>query len=88
MLVILLALVLSFVPALAYLWLVHWIDRYEKEPLALVLGAFFWGAVVAVIGSIVSQVVLSGAMHAATGSSTATDVAGSTLFAPLTEEAT
>ena len=41
----LLALLLSFVPALLCASLVYWLDRYEKEP-RILLVAFGWGAVV------------------------------------------
>jgi len=38
---------LSFGPALAYSWIIYWTDRYEKEPLPLLLGVFIWGSFVA-----------------------------------------
>jgi RsiW-degrading membrane proteinase PrsW (M82 family) len=80
------AILLSFIPALLCAAVVYWIDRYEKEP-ALLLGVvFFWGAVVAALGAVVSQVLLEGAIHLATGSEGVADLAGTTLFAPLTEE--
>ena len=82
----LLAVVLSFGPALFFALIVYGLDRYEKEPKLLVGAVFFWGAVVATIGAIVSQLILGGAMRLATGDKAATDFAGSTLFAPLTEE--
>src|SRR5262245_49331632 len=49
---LMLSVVLSFVPAFCYAAVVYWIDRYEKEPGALLLGVFVWGAVIAVIGAI------------------------------------
>lgn len=82
----LLALFLSFAPAFGYAALVYWLDRYEKEPLVLLGGVFAWGALVATIGAIVAQVFLEGAVHLATGSPEAADLAGTTVFAPLTEE--
>ncbi len=82
----LLTLLLSFVPAFACAALVYWLDRYEKEPRLLLGAVFFWGAVVAVIGAVIAQLILAGAVSAATGSANAADVAGATLFAPVTEE--
>jgi RsiW-degrading membrane proteinase PrsW (M82 family) len=82
----LLALFLSFVPALACAALVYWLDRYEKEPRILLGAVFGWGAVVAISGALVSQLILEGAVTLATGSERIADVAGNTLFAPLTEE--
>jgi RsiW-degrading membrane proteinase PrsW (M82 family) len=82
----LLALLLSFAPAFLCATFIYWIDRYEKEPKLLLGVVFFWGAVVATAGAMVSQLVLEGTFKAATGSEAAADLAGTTLFAPLTEE--
>lgn len=83
---VLFALLLSFIPALGCATLVYWLDRYEKEPLNLLGGVFVWGALVATLGSIVSQLFLESAVHLATGSPEAAGLAGTTAFAPLTEE--
>jgi RsiW-degrading membrane proteinase PrsW (M82 family) len=82
----LLALMLSFIPALSCAALVYWLDRYEKEPRILLGAVFGWGAVIAILGALVAQTFLSGVVTAATGSQSAADVAGATLFAPVTEE--
>ncbi len=82
----LLAVFLSFVPALLCATFIYWIDRYEKEPKLLLGLVFFWGAVVAAGGALISQLVLEGAVHGLTGSEKTADLAGTTLFAPLTEE--
>ena len=81
-----LAALLSFVPAFLCAAFVYWIDRYEKEPRLLLGGVFCWGAVVAAGGALVSQVFLEGTVQLATGSEETADLAGITLFAPLTEE--
>lgn len=82
----LVALLLSFIPAMLCAALVYWLDRYEKEPRILLGAVFGWGAVIAVIGAVVAQGFLAGVMTAATGSEKAADFAGSALFAPVTEE--
>jgi RsiW-degrading membrane proteinase PrsW (M82 family) len=82
----LLAFLLSFGPAFFFALIVYGLDRFEKEPKLLLGGVFLWGAVVATIGAIVGQLLLGGAMRLATGSKAASEFAGSTLFAPLTEE--
>lgn len=82
----LLAVLLSFVPAFLCAAFLYWIDRYEKEPKILLGVVFLWGAVVAAGGALVSQIILQGTVELATGSERAADLAGSTLFAPLTEE--
>lgn len=81
-----LAVFLSFVPALLCAAVVYWIDHFEKEPRVLLGAVFGWGAVVATLGAIVSQLFLEGAVHVLTGSEETASLAGTTLFAPLTEE--
>jgi RsiW-degrading membrane proteinase PrsW (M82 family) len=81
-----LALLLSFGPALACAAAVYWLDRYEKEPGILLGAVFVWGAVVAIAGALLVQSALETAVSLATGSQKAADFAGTTLFAPVTEE--
>jgi RsiW-degrading membrane proteinase PrsW (M82 family) len=45
---LLIALVGSVVPTVGYVWLLYWMDRYEKEPKRLLAAAFVWGAIPAV----------------------------------------
>jgi RsiW-degrading membrane proteinase PrsW (M82 family) len=82
----LLAVLLSFVPAVACAAVVYWLDRYEKEPRLLLGAVFGWGAVVSILGALVAQLLLEGAVTAVTGSQKVADVAGMTFFAPITEE--
>lgn len=82
----LVALLLSFLPAAFYVFLVDRVDRFEKEPRWLLTFAFCWGAVVAVVGAIVAEVVLQ------TGTSIflaadVTDALSTAVYAPLVEEA-
>jgi len=53
---LLLCLLMGWVPALLYIRLLYWIDRYEKEPLALLATAFIWGAIPAVLIAVFLQV--------------------------------
>ncbi len=82
---LLLALLLSFVPALACAFFVYWLDRYEKEPLRLVGLVFGWGAVVAVFGAAMIQVVLGDALGGFTSEYSAS-IVGALFLAPITEE--
>lgn len=82
---LLLAVVLSFVPALACAATVYWLDRYEKEPKVLLGAVFVWGAVVAALGALVAQTFLGGVMQAVTSEKVA-ELAGGSIFAPVTEE--
>lgn len=82
----LVAVVLSFGPALACAATVYWLDRYEKEPKVLLGAVFGWGAVVAALGAIVAQAILGGMMQLAEASAEAAELAGGSIFAPVTEE--
>jgi RsiW-degrading membrane proteinase PrsW (M82 family) len=82
----LLAVFLSFAPALACAATVYWLDRYEKEPKVLLGAVFGWGAVVAALGALVAQTLLGGLMQMASASEEAAELAGGSVFAPVTEE--
>ncbi|MEI7769524.1 MAG: PrsW family intramembrane metalloprotease [Chloroflexales bacterium] len=77
---------LSFGPALIYAAIVYWLDRFEKEPLHLLAGAFLWGAVVATVGAIIATMVLELSVQMITGSAAVAEITGTTLLAPLVEE--
>ncbi len=86
MLALFAALVLSFVPAFVFAFVVYWLDRYEKEPLPLLGGVFVWGAVVATIGAIIVEVILELATGAVLGSQFVASQIGSSVYAPIVEE--
>lgn len=46
-----LSLLASILPTIAYVLLIWWIDRHEREPLHLLAAAFIWGALPAVTAS-------------------------------------
>lgn len=48
---LLVGMVMALIPLPLYLALALWIDRYEKEPLWMLGGAFLWGATVAILFS-------------------------------------
>jgi RsiW-degrading membrane proteinase PrsW (M82 family) len=81
----LLAVVLSFGPAFGYAAIVYWLDRFEKEPARLLVGAFLWGALVATFGAIIWTSVLELGIGALVGNDVA-GFAGTTLLAPIVEE--
>lgn len=81
-----LALLLSFIPAFGYAAIVYWLDRFEKEPKRLLLGAFLWGALVATTGAIIISLVFEMGVMLIFDDELLVDVAGSTLIAPLVEE--
>lgn len=73
------------VPMVGYLLLMRWLDRYEREPLGLVLAAFAWGAVGAITISIIGSVILTLPLALATDENTAMFLSAS-MIAPLVEE--
>ncbi len=83
---ILLVMLLSFVPMLLYALLLWWLDRYEKEPLHLLAFAFLWGAIPAIILSLLLEVLLDIPIMAVSNSALTYDLLGSSFSAPLVEE--
>jgi len=81
-----LAILFGFLPMFILAAVIYWLDRYEKEPKLLLGGVFSWGAIVAVIGALVLQVFLGQSILLLTGSAVIEEIAGSSLFAPVTEE--
>lgn len=82
----LIAVLLSFIPAFFYAAIVYWLDRFEKEPRRLLLGAFSWGAVVATLGALVWTSVLEYSVQALTRDAALAELTGTALLAPLVEE--
>ncbi len=84
---VLLILLLSFVPMLIYAAVLWWFDRYEKEPLGLLVVAFLWGAVPSIVLALIMQIVLDVPLMAIHGSNQLTyELVGASVVAPLTEE--
>jgi RsiW-degrading membrane proteinase PrsW (M82 family) len=76
----------AFVPTFFMAVLVYWLDRYEKEPLALLGAAFFWGAVVGAGGAFIINTIFGLGIYAVTGSGDVADQATASLVAPFVEE--
>lgn len=85
--VIAIAAVLAFVPTLFYALLVWWLDRYEKEPLPLLVVAFLWGAVPAVVLAIALEIGAGIPMEALILDEVRRQFAEVSLVGPAVEEA-
>ncbi len=48
----------ALIPTVIYVALAWWLDRYEKEPLWLLTITFLWGAIPAIVLSLVAELVL------------------------------
>ena len=81
----LLVLIVGIVPMVFYALILWWFDRYEKEPLGLLVAAFLWGAVPAIVFSLVAQLILEVPISHFV-SPLASDLVGTAVVAPVTEE--
>lgn len=82
--------VMGLVPMIVYAAMLWWIDHWEREPLWMVVGAFLWGAVPAVVVAGIMQVVTMLILFGKVDSDP-TQITPQTRFlmvilAPLTEE--
>ncbi len=80
------ALLLSFIPAWIYAYIVYWFDRFEREPKKLLLAVFLWGAFVATIGAVIAEWILGEGVLALTQNESLAELATTSFFAPLVEE--
>src|SRR5258706_16467628 len=58
LLIVLISIVMGIVPMLIYATLLWWLDRWEKEPIPLLVAAFLWGFIPSAIGALVLQLIL------------------------------
>lgn len=75
-------------PMLLYLILVWKYDRYDREPLGLVLLNYFWGAIGAIILTFLLSSVLGNLLNILFSGFYVTDETYTILFAPIIEELT
>ncbi len=90
MLVALLALLSVFcagLPILCFLAVLWWLDRYDREPIWLLVLVFAWGAIGAVVLSLVGNTLAMLPLALVMGGAAATHT-GTVLIAPLVEEPT
>jgi RsiW-degrading membrane proteinase PrsW (M82 family) len=81
-----LSFVFGFLPMLLYAGLVYWLDRFEKEPKALLGGVFTWGAIVAAGGAFFINTVLGVGIYLFSRSETVTELTTHVFIAPFVEE--
>jgi len=82
---LLLAVVVGVVPMVVYALVLWWFDRYEREPLGLLVAAFLWGAVPAVIFSLIAELALGVPVSLLVRPATASLVEAA-VVAPVAEE--
>lgn len=81
-----LALIAGFGPMMIYAALITVFDRYEKEPLWLMLAAFAWGAIVAAGLALVFNTVFGVGVAVLTHDERLTEITTAVISAPLVEE--
>lgn len=81
------ATVFAFTPAVIYAFPLVWLDRFDPEPPWLIALVFCWGAVVAVLVSIILNTMFGLVVYAGTGVPELADIASAVISAPVVEEA-
>ena len=71
---------------LLFAYVVYWVDRYEKEPIALLGGVFLWGAIIAAGAAFIVNSFLGLGIYMFTGSQAFTELSTASVFAPIIEE--
>jgi RsiW-degrading membrane proteinase PrsW (M82 family) len=83
---IILSILFGFVPMLLFAYVVYWVDRYEKEPIALLGGVFLWGAIIAAGAAFIANSFLGLGIYMFTGSQAFTELSTASTIAPVIEE--
>ncbi len=84
-LALLISLLAAIVPTLLYAAAFYWADRHEREPKWLVSMAFLWGAIPAIVVSLIAELAFGATLIWEPGT-LAASVAESAVIAPFVEE--
>lgn len=76
----------AIIPMTIYPLFLYWMDRYEKEPLHLLIAVFLWGFVPAAVLSLVAQLIFSIPILFFDETGKLGDLAITIVIAPMTEE--
>lgn len=82
---LLISLFAAVIPSLLYVMVFYWADRYEREPLWLATVTFLWGAIPAIILSLIFELAL-GAPFINEPGSLAEELVSGAVVAPVVEE--
>ena len=83
---ILLSALFATLPMLGFLGVVWWADRYEREPVWLLMLTFAWGAIGAIATALDGSAAVMGPVGALAPPVWVSDAVGAVLVAPLVEE--
>lgn len=76
----------GLVPMFLFAAFVYWLDRYEKEPIALLGATFFWGMVIAGGGAFIINTAFGIGIYIFTGSEGTAEMGTTSIVAPVVEE--
>lgn len=76
----------SLIPMLFYAGILYWLDRYEKEPLKMLLGVFLWGSFVAALGAFIINSMAGLSIFFFTQSENISQLTVTVFVAPFVEE--
>ena len=85
LLALFISLVAAVVPTSVYVGLFYWADRYEREPLWLAAVAFIWGAIPAIVVSLIAELAI-GAPFVGNLGTLAEQIVSGAVVAPIIEE--
>ncbi len=85
---ILTAVALASLPLLLVVLAVIWVDRWEPEPVRLLITAFVWGAGVSTLISLIVNTTTSSVLYGITGDPYDAESVSAVISAPLVEEGT
>ncbi len=83
---LLVGMICACLPVPIYVMLLLWIDRYESEPLWMLITAFLWGALVAVLIALVLNTSVMIISAVSTHSAQVGELMGGVVSAPIVEE--
>jgi len=86
MLIAIVAVLGALIPTLFYVAFIWWLDRYEKEPLWLLVLSFLWGAIPAAIVSVFFELFVDASIAGLGANSLLADLASVSVSAPIVEE--
>lgn len=81
------SLLLAAIPILIYLFILWWLDKYEREPIKFLLIHFAWGMIGAVILSGIISSIINKVLITFSSSEESADFISTLITAPLVEEA-
>lgn len=71
---------------LVFACIIYWLDRYEKEPLKILILVFLWGSLIAASIAFVLNTILGTVVFWLSNSEAATNFSVASIFAPVVEE--